>query len=98
MSQSAIAVLAGAWVSTDEAVPCRSRNWTFMAPSPILFRHDLVPKNGFRFSGSCPRRLLQAAIGRQGIVDHDLFDQTRRDPFRQRRIAIELPMRIIRRE
>src|SRR5882757_1681262 len=101
MSQSAIAVFA----CTDEACSGLPRNCTFMASSPIWFGHDLFPKTGFHFaltrpfgSGSCPHLFLQPAVGRIGIIDHDLADQLGRHPLGQRRITIELPMRIVARE
>src|SRR5205814_3367502 len=100
MSQSAIAVLT----LTD--ADGSGRNCTFMASSPSSFGASSLPKTGFHFartrpfgSGSCrDRRLAEAAIGRERVVDHDLADKIRRNSLRQHRVAVELPVRIVGRE
>src|SRR5216684_2118891 len=42
--------------------------------------------------------LLQAAVGRVRIIDHDLAHKIGRYPLRQHLVAIELPVRIVGRE
>src|SRR6476661_5891985 len=96
-------VRASASPDTDTA-----RSW-WRAPDGYRSRQPRsLPERMNRAPGYCgtarswrrllENRLLQTAIGRVGIIDHDLAHQIRRYPLRQDRIIIELPVRIVGRE
>src|SRR6266851_990393 len=69
----------------------------------MIFSENRIPPigswpEGMLFGIMPVRRLFQARVSRVRVVDHDLAHEIRGHSFRQHRVAVELPVRIVGRE